>query len=116
MYKYLLFIALNLIAPVIYASCDPFTIQCRKINSVLTKYPISALSMTGSINTIDKTDKINQEKKFWAIIQTPDHDIYPVAIGDAIGLEGGHVLHISTQSITVQQEKNTVTILLQQVK
>jgi Tfp pilus assembly protein PilP len=116
MYRYLLLICVSLIAPVIYASCDPFTIQCRKLNSVLTQYPLSELSMTGSINTIDKTDKINQEKKLWAIIKTPDHHVYPVMIGDAIGLEGGHVLQITSQNITVQQAKNIVTILLQQVK
>lgn len=89
------------------AACDPFTPQCRKKVDTLAKYPVSTLRMAGTID---------QNGKLWAIIQTPDKHVYAVATGNPIGVEGGHVLHITPEQLTIQQEKNTVTIWLRQVQ
>jgi Tfp pilus assembly protein PilP len=110
MYRYFFLFYLIIIATVVQASCDPFTIECRTRQAGLTKYPLSVLSMKGYI---EKTDK---KRKVWALIQAPDHHIYSVMTGDMIGIGGGQVIHISAQNITVQEGKNVVTMLLQQVK
>ena len=91
------------ISPVYAVQCDPFTISCRNTNEILTKYPLSALSMAGVIN---------KENQIWAIIKAPDQHVYPVSIGGSIGLGGGKVIHITSQQIIVEQQKKSVTIWL----
>jgi len=100
-------ISLFYILPGYAAQCDPFTISCRNTNELLTKYPVTALSMVGII------DKKNQ---IWAIIKAPDQHVYSVTTGSPIGLGGGKVIRITSRQIIVQQEKKSVTIWLQQVK
>ncbi len=90
------------IYPLYAAQCDPFTISCRNTHETLTKYPLSALSMLGTIQKQTQT---------WAIIKAPDQHIYPVFIGSSIGLGGGKATHISARQVVVAQGKNNIIIL-----
>ena len=109
--KKCLLLVFLIFSPLAEANCDPFTVNCRKIVEALSQYPLSSLSMAG---TITKGDKI------WAIIATPEGHIYAVTQGSQIGQEGGQVLQISAEEVTVQEEKNQqktiVTIGLRPVK
>lgn len=103
--KMILFFGISIcyILPGYATQCDPFTISCRNSNEILTKYPLTALSMVGII------DKNNQ---IWAIIKAPDQHVYSATIGSLIGLGGGKVIHITSRQIIIQQEKKSVTIWL----
>lgn len=89
--------------PICANQCDPFTINCRNANEILTKYPLSELLMAG---TIKKAGQL------WAIIKAPDQHVYPVTVGSLIGLGGGKIDHITSRHIIIQEEKKSVTIWL----
>ncbi len=60
----------------------------------LEKYPLDSLVMAGVMNN---------DGKNWAIIKTPDNNIFRVHEGNYIGENNGKVLNISESKITINE-------------
>lgn len=86
-----------------YALRDPFA---PSVNSSLTSYPVTQLSMVGTIN---------KNNELWAIVRTPDDKVYPVTVGSAIGSDQGKVLQVTNQQVTIQQGLNDQNVQSTQV-
>ncbi len=64
--------------------------QPKKIQN----YSLAAMRMVGSLQ---------EDKKIWGIVMTPDKKIYHVELGDYIGRESAQVTEVNSQDITVSE-------------
>jgi hypothetical protein len=106
--KFILIILLNIIL-VIPAEAklarDPFAINCTVLScDMLTQYKLSQLHFVGTII------QINSPKK-WALISAPDSRLYSVTLNMPIGAEGGRVVDINSNRMTIETQSTEMIYL-----
>lgn len=82
------------IEPARSAKSDPRLPDPNRRKGPLEAFPLENLKMVGSLS---------QKKEFFALIKTPDNNLYRVKMGDFMGQNFGRVIDISESAVKLKE-------------
>lgn len=90
---------------------DPFQANCLDANCGIIKlYKLSEIKYCGFIKVIPSQS--GSKSAELGLIQLPNEKVYSVKINDSIGSEGGKLIKISADKLTVQVNQHSLTLPL----